>query len=89
MERLDTCQQADCVDLLQLYKSYGDGMMSNVMPNLSKWFTGRTEVIAKLRGHFSNTNNSAQQRKFFLLYGMGGVGKTQICLKFIKGMSDW
>jgi len=59
------------------------------MPNLSKWFTGRTEVIAELKRHFLNTNDSTQKRKFFMLYGIGGVGKTQICLKFIEEMSDW
>ena len=60
-----------------------------LMPNPSNRFTGRTEVIAKLERHFSNTNDSAQKkRKFFLLYGMGGIGKTQICLKFVEG-TDW
>ena len=50
---------------------------------------GNTEVITKLKRHFSNTSDSAQKRTFFLLYGMGGIGKTQICLKFIEEMSDW
>ncbi|KIJ91579.1 hypothetical protein K443DRAFT_653835, partial [Laccaria amethystina LaAM-08-1] len=50
---------------------------------------GRTEVIAKLKRHFfTNTKDSAQNRKFFLLYGMGGIGKTQICLKFVEEMFD-
>jgi len=65
-----------------------DGIIP-LMPNPSNRFTGRTEVIAKLERHFSNTNDSAQKRKFFLLYGMGGIVKTQICLKFVEGMSDW
>ena len=64
-----------------------DGVIP-IMPNPSNRFTGRTEVIAKLKRHFFNTNNSAQKRKFFLLYGMGGIGKTQICLRFIEDMSD-
>ena len=72
---------------------YGNRMTSDgvipLMPNPSNRFTGRTDVIAKLEQHFSNTNDSAQKRKFFLLYGMGGIGKTQICLKFVEGMSDW
>ena len=43
----------------------------------------------KFKEHFSvNPNDSAQKRKYFLLYGMGGIGKTQICLKFIEDMSD-
>ena len=26
--------------------------------------------------------------KFFVLYGIGGIGKTQICLKFVEEMAD-
>ncbi|KIK05390.1 hypothetical protein K443DRAFT_91450, partial [Laccaria amethystina LaAM-08-1] len=59
-----------------------------LMPNPSKSFTGQREVIAKIKRHFSNTNNSGQERKFFLLHGVGGIGKTEICLKFIEEMSD-
>ena len=36
----------------------------------------------------TDINDSVRKRKFFLLYGMGGIGKTQICLKFIEEMSD-
>ena len=64
-----------------------DGVIP-LMPNPSNRFTGRTEVIAKLKRHFFNTNDLARKRKFFLLYGMGGIGKTQICLKFLEDMSD-
>ena len=64
-----------------------DGVIP-LMPNPSNRFTGRTEVIAKLQRHFFNKNDSAQERKLFLLYGMGGIGKTQICLKFVEDMSD-
>jgi Holliday junction resolvasome RuvABC ATP-dependent DNA helicase subunit len=87
--------QTDCVDLLQIiiHKNYGNRMMSDgvirLMPNPSNRLTGRTDIIAKLKRHFSNTNDSAQKRKFFLLHGMGGIGKTQICLKFIEEMSNW
>ncbi|KIJ97134.1 hypothetical protein K443DRAFT_27898, partial [Laccaria amethystina LaAM-08-1] len=69
-------------------RTTSDGVIP-LMPNPSNRFTGRTEVIAKLKRHFLNTNDSAQKRKFFLLYGMGGIGKTQICLKFIEEMSDF
>jgi Cdc6-like AAA superfamily ATPase len=69
-------------------RTISDGVIS-LMPNPSNRFTGRTEVIAKLKEHFfPNTNDSAQNRKFFLLYGMGGIGKTQICLKFVEEMYD-
>ena len=69
-------------------RTTSDGVIP-LMPNPSNRFTGRAEVIAKLKRHFFNTNDSAQKRKLFLLYGMGGIGKTQICLKFVEDMSDW
>ena len=69
-------------------KMTSDGVIP-LKPNPSNRFTGRTEIITKLKRHFSDTNDSAQKRQFFLLYGMGGIGKTQICLKFVEEMSDW
>jgi Holliday junction resolvasome RuvABC ATP-dependent DNA helicase subunit len=69
-------------------RTTSDGIIP-LMPNPSNRFTGRTKVIAKLKEHFSiDANDSAQKRKIFLLHGMGGIGKTQICLKFIEEMSD-
>jgi len=60
-----------------------------LMPNSSTRFTGRTEILAKLQDHFAKgPNNERRSRKHFLLYGMGGIGKTQICLRFIEDMSD-
>jgi len=83
------------LDLLQIniHNNYGnrttsDGVIS-LMPNPSIRFTGHTEVIAKLKRHFfPNINDIVQKRKFFLLYGMGGIGKTQICLKFVEEMDN-
>jgi len=80
---------------VQIYNIHNGNRMTSdgvipLMPNPSNWFTGRIEVIARLKRHFSNTNDSAQKmRKFFLLHGMGGIGKTQICLKFLEEISDW
>ena len=58
-------------------------------PNSSIRFTGRADILAQLKEHFTaKTNDKLHLRKFFLLYGMGGIGKTQICLRFIEEMSD-
>jgi hypothetical protein len=51
-------------------------------------FTGRRGYLTKLRDHFSVKPNEPLHRKSFLLYGMGGIGKTQICLKFAEENSD-
>ena len=37
--------------------------------------------------HFAPQGQGDKCRKAFLLYGMGGVGKTQICLKFVEKMA--
>ena len=85
--------RTDRVHLGQIHINYGNRMTSDgvvpLMPNPSNRFTGRTKVIAELKRGFFNTIDSARKRKFFLLYGMGGIGKTQICLKFVEEMFDW
>ena len=60
-----------------------------VKPNSSIRFTGRTDTLAQLKEHFTTeSNDKLRRQKLFLLYGMGGIGKTQICLRFIEEMSD-
>ena len=85
-------KQAD-LSQINIYNNSGDRAISDaiipIVPNPSTRFTGRTEIIAKLKEHFSaNPTDGVQKRKYFLLHGMGGIGKTQICLKFIEEMSD-
>ena len=45
-------------------------------------FTGRSAYLQRLNNHF--VSNATEKRKSFLLHGMGGIGKTQICLKFTE-----
>jgi DNA replication protein DnaC len=51
-------------------------------------FTGRRDYLTKLRDYFNLKGDEPLRRKSFLLYGMGGIGKTQICLKFTEETSD-
>ncbi|KIK02550.1 hypothetical protein K443DRAFT_6054 [Laccaria amethystina LaAM-08-1] len=94
-----SCPLSQANQLLSVQVKYytttgaGDRATSNaaipVKPNSSIRFTGRTNVLAKLKEHFTaESNGKLRRRKFFLLYGMGGIGKTQICLRFIEDMSD-
>jgi hypothetical protein len=56
----------------------------------SPLFVGRKAYLKALEDHFRPyTTHTSQTRKSFLLYGMGGIGKTQICLKFIEENMDW
>jgi len=75
---------------INIYNDVGDRAISDavipLVPNPSPRFTGRADIIAKLKEYFSA--NGVQKRKYFLLHGMGGIGKTQICLKFIEEMSN-
>ena len=52
----------------------------------STLFTGRDDYLQRLRDYFHSSIGG--ERKSFLLYGLGGIGKTQICLKFIEQNSD-
>ncbi|KAF8696436.1 hypothetical protein AX14_001606 [Amanita brunnescens Koide BX004] len=52
----------------------------------SPLFSGRDVYLQKLRDYFDP--NVGGQRKSFLLYGLGGIGKTQICLKFAEENVD-
>ena len=45
-------------------------------------FVGRDEYLQRMKDYFSS--HVEGQRKSFLLYGLGGIGKTQICLKFLE-----
>jgi hypothetical protein len=51
-------------------------------------FAGHKDYMAKPRAFFKTEPNKPLLRKCFLLYGMGGIGKTQICLKFVEENSD-
>jgi Bacterial TniB protein len=56
-------------------------------PNSSPLFTGQKDVLNRLEKIFADRTNN-RPRRCCLLWGMGGIGKTQICLKFTEEMSD-
>jgi len=51
-------------------------------PISSRRFTGCREYLQRLKDYFIPRDE--QDVKIFLLYGMGGIGKTQICLRFAE-----
>ena len=74
-------------NVLQMSNRMTSGASIPLMPNSSVRFTGRTEILTKLKDHFvKGPDNNHRSRKYFLLYGMGGIGKTQICLRFVEDM---
>ena len=56
-------------------------------PNSSPLFIGRKNVLDKL-GKIFGGDSKSMSRHFCLLWGTGGIGKTQICLKFAEEISD-
>ena len=59
----------------------------NLMPLASQIFTGRGDYLEQL-GQYFGRRDTCRPRRHFLLYGMGGAGKTQICLKFLGEHTD-
>src|SRR6266436_797599 len=58
-------------------------------PNSSTFFTGQKDILDKLEKIFiCHAKGRLMSRHSCLLWGMGGIGKTQICLKFTEEMSD-
>ena len=58
-------------------------------PNSSSLFVGRKDVLDKLQKIFIHCGDSKlMSRHSCLLWGTGGIGKTQICLKFIEEISS-
>ena len=55
-------------------------------PGPTKGFTGRIDILNKLSTYFSETTASVAcaTQRVFVLFGMGGAGKTQIALKFVN-----
>ncbi|KAL8955282.1 MAG: hypothetical protein Q9183_006709, partial [Haloplaca sp. 2 TL-2023] len=54
--------------------------------NPSSVFTGREKVCEELHAHClpSGKTDIQRQQKRFVIYGLGGSGKTQVCLKFAE-----
>jgi Holliday junction resolvasome RuvABC ATP-dependent DNA helicase subunit len=58
-------------------------------PNSSPLFIGRKDVLDKLGKIFVHgADSNSRLRHSCLLWGTGGIGKTQICLKFTEEISD-
>jgi len=57
-------------------------------PVSSSLFTGREDFLNTLEGFFTDQGPGEHLRREYLLYGMGGAGKTQIALRFTEKHSQ-
>ena len=53
-------------------------------PTSSSLFTGREGFLSALEKFFVDQGPGQWLRREYLLYGMGGAGKTQIALRFAE-----
>jgi ATP-dependent Clp protease ATP-binding subunit ClpA len=52
------------------------------------FFTGRKEILERLDSFFAHRSTPRKPRREFLLFGMGGVGKSEIALKVAQDIED-
>jgi len=81
-------QIANPTDIPKLVADKDSTITYKLMPCGNPLFTGRSGYLKKLRQYFAPRDDS-RPRRLFLLHGMGGVGKTQISLKFVEDNSAW
>jgi hypothetical protein len=55
--------------------------IANRCPPPSRIFHGRRDILDKMHGFFTS---STKIQHIYVLHGVGGAGKTQITLKFVK-----
>lgn len=58
--------------------------------NASNIYTGRDKITQDVRERLliSSLNDAPRQQRRYVLYGTGGSGKTQFCLKFVQDNRD-
>ncbi|KAK3495927.1 hypothetical protein B0T13DRAFT_473749 [Neurospora crassa] len=57
---------------------------------VSRYFTGRKETLDKMSGYFFQSEDASKRSRSleFLIWGMGGAGKSQVALKFYEDHKD-
>jgi hypothetical protein len=67
-----------------------DVFISQTIPRISTMFTGRKHILEKLARFLDPSKPSAilRRQRIFVLYGLGGAGKTQIMIKFVIEFGD-
>jgi hypothetical protein len=57
---------------------------TKVCPNPTKVFTGREDILLEMHAVFAEESGQL----VYVLYGLGGIGKSQIAFKFIQECQD-
>ena len=56
--------------------------------SLNRLFTGRTELLERIQTLLSDDNNTVKKQNRFVITGLGGQGKSEICLKVANLMRN-
>ena len=82
-------RQANTVNILPVDTQMKIPVPQNLKPNSSLIFTGHKDILNKLGKIFApHASSRIMLRCSCLLWGLGGIGKTQICLKFTEEESS-
>jgi ATP-dependent Clp protease ATP-binding subunit ClpA len=56
---------------------------------VNKLFTGRSEIIDRIKGAIQDDSvQHAEKQKVFVITGLGGMGKTEICLQVANTLRE-
>jgi hypothetical protein len=54
------------------------------------YFVARKQDMQHLADFFASPSQSPQrQQRVFIVHGLGGIGKTQLCAEFVKTHAEW
>lgn len=56
--------------------------------HVSPVFTGQAQIGRRLETVFAPSSHERAKQRRFVLFGMGGSGKTQICLQYVYTRRD-
>lgn len=51
-------------------------------------FTGRSELVGRIKSALRNDSAGTTQRKQLVITGMGGIGKSELCLRIADLMRE-
>lgn len=62
--------------------------LHKTIPSSSQRFIGRLAYREKMDKYFNSYEIQPRRRKMFLLYGIGGIGKSEISIKYAEDHSS-